>query len=112
MSRSIEQKGKNGNFSKIRNYGQDILQDVEFMNSKNSIQHGTVSVMEHSIAVAQCALEISEKLPFSFCERELVRGALLHDYFLYDWHDKDHRSIWKLHGFFHRKNHGCFHFIF
>lgn len=106
MSRSIEQKGKNGNFSKIRNYGQDILQDVEFMNSKNSIQHGTVSVMEHSIAVAQCALEISEKLPFSFCERELVRGALLHDYFLYDWHDKEvtWRNVvrfYEMHGFTH-----------
>ena len=86
MSHSVEQKKSKGNFSKIKNYGQDILEDVEFLNSKNCIQHGTVSVMEHSIAVAQCALSISEKLPFSFCERELVRGALLHDYFLYDWH--------------------------
>ena len=86
MSRSIEQNRYNRNLCKIRNYGQDILQDVGFLNSKNSIQHGTVSVMEHSIAVAQCALEISEKLPFSVREKELVRGALLHDYFLYDWH--------------------------
>lgn len=33
--------------------------------------------------------------------RELVRGALLHDYFGYDWHEKGggHR----LHGFFHPK---------
>ena len=32
-------------------------------------------------------------------KQSLVRGALLHDYFLYDWHEKDggHR----LHGFFH-----------
>jgi uncharacterized protein len=31
----------------------------------------------------------------------LIRGALLHDYFLYDWHvtDNSHR----LHGFFHAK---------
>ena len=76
------------------------------MNSKNSIQHGTVSVMEHSIAVAQCALEISEKLPFSVREKELVRGALLHDYFLYDWHDKEvtWRNIvrfYEMHGFTH-----------
>ena len=32
-------------------------------------------------------------------ERELVRGALLHDYFLYDWHVKD--KTHRLHGFFH-----------
>ena len=31
----------------------------------------------------------------------MIRGALLHDYFLYDWHipDKNHR----LHGFIHAK---------
>lgn len=106
MSRSIEQNRYNRNLCKIRNYGQDILQDVGFLNSKNSIQHGTVSVMEHSIAVAQCALEISEKLPFSVREKELVRGALLHDYFLYDWHDKEvtWRNIvrfYEMHGFTH-----------
>ena len=33
--------------------------------------------------------------------RDLVRGALLHDYFLYDWHDKYHRDIKRLHGFYH-----------
>ena len=106
MSRSIEQNRYNRNLCKIRYYGQDILQDVGFLNSKNSIQHGTVSVMEHSIAVAQCALEISEKLPFSVREKELVRGALLHDYFLYDWHDKEvtWRNIvrfYEMHGFTH-----------
>lgn len=25
----------------------------------------------------------------------------MHDYFLYDWHDKDHVKIHRLHGFFH-----------
>ena len=34
-------------------------------------------------------------------QRELIRGALLHDYFLYDWHDKDHINPLRLHGFFH-----------
>ena len=28
----------------------------------------------------------------------MIKAALLHDYFLYDWHDKDHP---KLHGFRH-----------
>ena len=30
---------------------------------------------------------------------ELIRGALLHDYFLYDWHEKD--AGHSLHGFTH-----------
>lgn len=32
--------------------------------------------------------------------RSLVRAALLHDYFLYDWHEKDNGSH-RLHGFRH-----------
>ena len=44
-------------------------------------------------------LTINEFLQLKLNERRLIRGALLHDYFLYDWHvkDKSHR----LHGFRH-----------
>ena len=31
--------------------------------------------------------------------RELIRGALLHDYFLYDWHEKN--AGHRFHGFIH-----------
>lgn len=34
-------------------------------------------------------------------ERELIRGALLHDYFLYDWHDRSRENYQALHGFYH-----------
>ena len=34
-------------------------------------------------------------------KKELIRGALLHDYFLYDWHTQDYVSPHKLHGFYH-----------
>lgn len=66
---------------------------------KKFCQHGTVSVYVHSLSVAERCVKIA--LFFSICVdmRSLVRGALLHDYFLYDWHipDKAHR----LHGFLH-----------
>ena len=32
-------------------------------------------------------------------KKMLIRGALLHDYFLYDWHEKD--ASHSLHGFYH-----------
>ena len=32
-------------------------------------------------------------------EKSLIRGALLHDYFLYEWHEKDKSH--RLHGFYH-----------
>lgn len=99
---------RRNSFKKIKDYGQDILKTDGFKSTKNSIQHGTVSVREHSIGVAKCALSISQILPFRFKERELVRGALLHDYFLYDWHDKKVRphhifKFYELHGFTHPK---------
>ncbi|MBO6015204.1 MAG: phosphohydrolase [Lachnospiraceae bacterium] len=93
-------------YKAIRNYGKDILRDQGFRDSGNSVQHGTVSVRQHCISVASHALAISRFLPIKFCERELVRGALLHDYFLYDWHDKEVKPehilvFYKMHGFVH-----------
>lgn len=90
----------------IKKYGRDILDSPRFINSANSVQHGTMSVRQHSIDVAKCSLHISRKLPFNFEERDLVRGALLHDYFQYDWHQKkvqirNFRNFKKLHGFSH-----------
>lgn len=70
------------------------------------IQHGTVSCLLHSIAVAYYSYRIALKLSKWFPDlKSLIRGALLHDYFLYDWHipDKNH----KLHGFRHPKTALC-----
>lgn len=44
---------------------------------------------------------INRKFNFKCNEKDLTRGALLHDYFLYDWHDDEHRPIHNLHGFYH-----------
>lgn len=80
-------------------YGGDIIRSPLFIRETEYLQHGNVTVYAHSISVAFFALVIVKKLHLSLNERSLVRGALLHDYFLYDWHiyDKSHR----LHGFIH-----------
>ena len=49
-------------------------------------QHGSTSVYQHSINVAYLSLWLAGRLPLRTDRRALVRGALLHDYFLYDWH--------------------------
>lgn len=61
-------------------------------------QHGRCTCYDHSVAVAKTALSMSILLPFRFHQDQLVRGALLHDYFLYDWHVTKPE---KLHGFSH-----------
>lgn len=90
----------------IHKHGNDILNAKSFIKSKDYMQHGTKSVFQHSMDVAKMSLHISKLLPFQFKEREMVRGALLHDYFQYNWHDKKVRirkpsDIKKLHGFTH-----------
>ncbi len=49
-------------------------------------QHGSVTTFDHVVRVASLSLRIARKLRLRICEGELVRGALLHDYYLYDWH--------------------------
>ncbi len=87
----------------IRKHGQDILQSEEYIKLKSFIQHGNVTVYEHCLHVALCAIKLGRVLGVHCKERELVRGALLHDYFLYDWHNSEAPGNIhpKLHGFYH-----------
>ena len=77
----------------------EILNAPDMQKSKNYIQHGKVSVYSHSIAVAEYSCRFAKKMRIRVDFPSLIRGALLHDFFLYDWHDE-----WpKLHGFTHPK---------
>ena len=80
-------------------YGADILSSSGMELSKQFFQHGDTSVYEHSVSVALMCLAIAGFLHLRINEQALVRGALLHDYFLYDWHVKDSHHRW--HGFTH-----------
>ncbi|MBQ8953964.1 MAG: HD domain-containing protein [Clostridia bacterium] len=69
--------------------------------SKTYMQHGATSVYEHSLHVACESLMLARRMNRPVNVRAMVRGALLHDYFLYDWHTPhDGHS---LHGFRHAK---------
>lgn len=86
----------------IKQAARDILESENFSKSDEFIQHGTMTVKNHSMNVAKYSLFFSEKLPIQVNRKELIRGALLHDYFLYDWHTKCDRNEHKrLHGFYH-----------
>ena len=85
----------------LREHASDILKSENFRSTKNYIQHGTMPVHRHCIDVAETSIAISKFLRIPCNEREMVRGALLHDYFLYDWHDKSRENYQRLHGFYH-----------
>ena len=50
------------------------------------VQHGKTSCLEHSIAVAYNSFLMAEAMGTEYDRESLIRGGLLHDYFLYDWH--------------------------
>lgn len=80
-------------------HGGDILKSPGMQIAKENMQHGSVSVFEHSVCVALVCLGLVHRLHLKVNQRALVRGALLHDYFLYDWHTPD--PAHRLHGFRH-----------
>lgn len=77
----------------------ELAMQGRFYEEKEAMQHGSTTIYRHSVHVAYVSLFLMEKWQFPMDEASLVKGALLHDYFLYDWHEKDggHR----LHGFRH-----------
>lgn len=67
-------------------HGIDILSSQNMLREKSFIQHGGLSCYDHSLFVAYMSLVIAKKMRLNVDVRSLIRGALLHDYFLYDWH--------------------------
>ena len=82
----------------IARHGGEILSSAGMDVEREITQHGTTSVCGHSVNVAFLALVFAKRFRLRVDERALVRGALLHDFFLYDWHERGHGM---LHGVTH-----------
>ena len=78
-----------------------LCENPKYRSMKEILQHGDTSCLLHSFAVAYFSLRFVTRFHISCDKKSLVRGALLHDYFLYDWHIKSDRNEHKLHGFTH-----------
>ncbi|MDR3173247.1 MAG: HD domain-containing protein [Treponema sp.] len=76
----------------------EILESEAFVPCKDFIQHGSISIYEHCRSVAELSFSLGESLG-GIDKRSLVRAALLHDFFLYDWHTPE--RMWSLHGWTH-----------
>ena len=82
--------------------GVRIIAHENMMIERRCYQHGAVTTFAHSIRVACLAVWMADRLRLwrRVDLRSLIRAALLHDYFLYDWHDWDNGEH-RLHGFTH-----------
>lgn len=77
----------------------EVRKDSRFDKNEEFIQHGKTTVKIHCINVAHTALYMSTVLRLKVDEEQLIRGALLHDYFMYDWHEKSLKN--SIHGYTH-----------
>lgn len=69
--------------------------------NKKFIQHGRQTVHNHCVSVAVMCCTLAEKFHLPVKRNDLIRGALLHDFFLYDWHEPV--LAHKIHGYTHPK---------
>lgn len=77
-----------------------LITDPKILEMKKYIQHGRVTTYDHCVDVMRMSEKVAGHLPLKVDHDRLMVGALLHDFYLYDWHEKgpnDH----KWHGFHH-----------
>lgn len=80
----------------------DILEHPEFQQLANFTHHHPFSILEHSLNVAHLTYTWAYRLNrvIKIDVYSATRGALLHDFYLYDWHvPRPDGSRW--HGFRH-----------
>ena len=86
----------------LEDHVNDILNHEEYKQLASFTHHRPFTTLEHSIRVAQIAYNWSIRLErtLHLDTDAITRGALLHDFFLYDWHHlRPDGSRW--HGFRH-----------
>ena len=79
----------------------EFIEQEPFTQMKNYKQHGFTTTYDHCISVSYYGYYFARRLHIPCDDVSLIRGALLHDLFLYDWHEKDRTHRW--HGFYHSK---------
>ena len=89
-----------------QNGNQDALQMLDGLKNHQAvqkmkcyIQHGNVSTYEHCENVAELSYRLNRRFHLHADEKALLTGAMLHDFYLYDWHEHDRSHA--LHGFRH-----------
>jgi len=79
----------------------DIKSNEFFEKMREHRHHARVSTLEHSEHVAAGAEKLARKLHIKNIDKQaMLKGALLHDFYLYDWHNKDNGEH-KWHGYHH-----------
>ena len=77
----------------------EYLKDSAVCSMDEYVQHGTTGTLKHCISIVHISCAMAEKLHIRVNYENLIVGALLHDFYLYDWHTHQDEGV--LHGFAH-----------
>ena len=83
----------------IRQILNTYLSREEVQSMQEFVQHGKTSTYAHCVNVVKLSYWLNKKFHLRADESSLLVGALLHDFYLYDWHEKSDWHKW--HGFSH-----------
>lgn len=75
----------------------DMIAHEKVKSMEDYTAHHDVDTLAHSLFVSYWSFLVCKKMKMNY--RLAARGALLHDFYLYDWHTPDIRE--GLHGFTH-----------
>lgn len=82
----------------------DMLDNPKVLSMIDYVQHGGTTCLEHCLLVSYMSYRICKILGLD--ATAAARGGMLHDFFLYDWHEEGSHigirgGITKMHGFSH-----------
>ncbi len=80
-------------------YIQPYLTEPAVQSMGHFIQHGTTTTLQHALSVTRISCQLALFLQLNVNYENLAVGALLHDFYLYDWHSQPPEGV--LHGFAH-----------
>ena len=81
---------------------QAYLEDADIQKMRSYKAHGRYTVLDHCLSVAKMAYRIDRCLGSKSDLKTLLSGAILHDFYLYDWHDaRIDVDLFNLHIFTH-----------
>ncbi len=99
ITREVDQTMSNKHYDpEFVSIAKDILAHKEFRRL-DSFFHHTTSILEHVKAVAWLTFRVCRALRLNYVSA--TRGALLHDFFLYDWHEYKRNGNQPNHGLNH-----------
>ena len=87
------------NIIEFKSIIKDIISNPNIIALKEHVQHASNSRFYHCLYVSYCTYIICKKLKLDYTSA--ARGAMLHDFYFYDWRNKNVEGQKKFHAYRH-----------